>query len=860
MTVDTTERFKSYVATGLQATLYAIPFQFYEVDVYVNAALQQEGIHYILIDGSGGGSTGSIQFILGSEPTAGASIALVGDQTIQQPTAYTDFDDAPSDVYERTVDQLTMMVKEMDEKLGRSLRGALFSPQLPALDFAGSPNSVVVTDQFGVPQLADANNLNLGSSFYQQGGTGSVVLDWLVWAKGVNVTPEQFGAKNDGTTDDGPAIQRAINYCRSLPNGGTVTMLPGTGYKIATAIDAFPSKRLCLDWMPGSLWLCALTGAATVMLKGSHPTVPGTRGLMLKLVSPNWDFHSSVTAGTVGAVFFEYLHASGLVVEGTGKALHYRDNTLVRLSATWNCDLGPWSLWGGSISKWRKVPDPALQFSVSSGSPNISATGGTPFDASDIGRTLLLQDNSLQAQLFTVQSVTNSTNIVATQNADVTFTNAGGCFDPVKATINSGSATLTFETSVLTASDVGRVVYVMDARTQTGNKCPLRATITAQGGTTATLDTAATVTATNVYVLFSPSVEIFSSFTAGEAINDIQWNNLHIEQTKGAGLVVSSDGSGGTGISFDTFKVHGWNSVFDSSATSFHMLLAVSDARLSGMIHGRSQNSHGRIIINGVRDEVSFDYITNEGVNRQPLVYTRNNHNAAKVVVNDVSVIDQNISQASMDALLLNSDALGKLYRNGVISHTANVRTNFRDYQDDRLTNIGDATADTDALSYQGAKKYLSYTFQSWVASSVTGTTNETVLATIAIPAGAIGANGSVEVEALFSQNNSGNSKTARIRFGASGAGTGGTLYDAAANTTNLAEKMHQRIGNRGAANSQVGNQILGDEGWGAGASGHQTSAINTANATEIALTGQLANAADSITLEGYIVTIHYKA
>lgn len=52
------------------------------------------------------------------------------------------------------------------------------------------------------------------------------------------------------------------------------------------------------------------------------------------------------------------------------------------------------------------------------------------------------------------------------------------------------------------------------------------------------------------------------------------------------------------------------------------------------------------------------------------------------------------------------------------------------------------------------------------VAVSHTGDTIETVLANIAIPAGAMGANGALHITAVFSYTNSANAKTLRIRLG----------------------------------------------------------------------------------------------
>jgi len=56
--------------------------------------------------------------------------------------------------------------------------------------------------------------------------------------------------------------------------------------------------------------------------------------------------------------------------------------------------------------------------------------------------------------------------------------------------------------------------------------------------------------------------------------------------------------------------------------------------------------------------------------------------------------------------------------------------------------------------------------------SSVTGTTSETTLATVTIPAGFILKNAVVEVWTLFQVTNSANNKTLRLKFGTSNAFT----------------------------------------------------------------------------------------
>ena len=143
---------------------------------------------------------------------------------------------------------------------------------------------------------------------------------------------------------------------------------------------------------------------------------------------------------------------------------------------------------------------------------------------------------------------------------------------------------------------------------------------------------------------------------------------------------------------------------------------------------------------------------------------------------------------------------------------------------------------------------------QATVGVAVTGTTSETVLATITIPAGAMGLNGRIEVWSTWTNNSSGNSKSFAARFGASGAGTGGTQIWGSANTTNLGGCSFQGVCNRNSLSIQIGvGSLGGNSGVGsASPSAPPTMAVNTANASEVVLTGTLANAGDTITLEAY--------
>lgn len=179
-------------------------------------------------------------------------------------------------------------------------------------------------------------------------------------------------------------------------------------------------------------------------------------------------------------------------------------------------------------------------------------------------------------------------------------------------------------------------------------------------------------------------------------------------------------------------------------------------------------------------------------------------------------------------------------------------------------TDVPVADGGTGASTAQGAAANLAVPYvvaKSAVAVSVGAVTTETVLATIAIPAGAIGPNGFVRFKCAFSNNNSGNNKTFKAYFGASGAGTGGTQLWTVVHTTNVSVIYVGGVANRNSASSQVSaTNPVSATGLGSAASALATSTVDTTAASEIVLTGTKANSGDTLTLEFYEVDIVYGA
>lgn len=141
---------------------------------------------------------------------------------------------------------------------------------------------------------------------------------------------------------------------------------------------------------------------------------------------------------------------------------------------------------------------------------------------------------------------------------------------------------------------------------------------------------------------------------------------------------------------------------------------------------------------------------------------------------------------------------------------------------------------------------------QSAVAVSNTATTSEEALATVAIPARAIGPNGRLRITTTWTVTNSANTKTMRVRLG----GLSGTAFMVSAQTAIVAEKTMTEIANRNSASSQVGFISTNTSGFGTGTGSNVTGTINTAVAQDLVITGQKASSGETLTLESYLVEV----
>jgi len=134
---------------------------------------------------------------------------------------------------------------------------------------------------------------------------------------------------------------------------------------------------------------------------------------------------------------------------------------------------------------------------------------------------------------------------------------------------------------------------------------------------------------------------------------------------------------------------------------------------------------------------------------------------------------------------------------------------------------------------------------------SVTGTLVETTLATISVPANAMGANGALRITAQWSKTGTAGTGEPRIKFG------GTTFVDGgAAGATVISGRTQVQIHNRNATNSQVAmaaNQANFSFG---NLTATVTSAIDTTSSQDVTFTCQLGNTGDTCTLESYSIEL----
>lgn len=147
---------------------------------------------------------------------------------------------------------------------------------------------------------------------------------------------------------------------------------------------------------------------------------------------------------------------------------------------------------------------------------------------------------------------------------------------------------------------------------------------------------------------------------------------------------------------------------------------------------------------------------------------------------------------------------------------------------------------------------------QSGAAIDMTGAATEQFMATYTLPGGLMSANAQIEIFCLWSVPNTANSKTLRIKHSAVGGGIGGDIisfYSCALTTSSQLQAITViRAANSTTAQKGWGIGSTVPSGIGAISSTLRSFARATQNDSDLVITGQLADTAETITLEAYTI------
>lgn len=133
-------------------------------------------------------------------------------------------------------------------------------------------------------------------------------------------------------------------------------------------------------------------------------------------------------------------------------------------------------------------------------------------------------------------------------------------------------------------------------------------------------------------------------------------------------------------------------------------------------------------------------------------------------------------------------------------------------------------------------------------AASVTGTTTETTLSSYTVPAGLLGAGGSLEVVAWYAHTSSANNKISRVRF----AGTNVGAVTSSTNTTAMIRSEAAAV----STSTSRGLIVLSGSNQDALAKGYVSFSLDTTAAIPVAATSQLSDGGDSSSLVNFSVSL----
>ena len=233
MTISTTDSRISYNGNGV-TTIFSFPYRFLANGDLVVVSVSSTGVETVktlttdyTLTGAGDDAGGSVTMLVA--PASGTRLVIYRNTAITQEVDYISGDPFPAETHEQALDRLTMIAQEIAPNLARAIT-------LPVGDASGLNESLPAAanrlDRFivfdaatGATEISTITQTQVASAVaaayaagstadaitFLQEGTGAVSRS--VQAKmrdQENLSPADFGAVGDGTTDDTTAVSNMV--------------------------------------------------------------------------------------------------------------------------------------------------------------------------------------------------------------------------------------------------------------------------------------------------------------------------------------------------------------------------------------------------------------------------------------------------------------------------------------------------------------------------------------------------------------------------------------------------------------------------------------------------------------------------
>ncbi len=242
MTVSSTTNKATYSGNGTTTT-FTVPFYFLaaaDLQVILRSSAGVETVQTLTsqytVTGAGVPSGGTVTMV--TAPASGTTLTILRNIEATQQTDLLPNDRLPAESLETALDKLTMLVQQLDEETGRSLKypssDAAASAQLPAASLRAG--KYLAFDALGLPTVSSSSPTPYLASdvSFTASGTGAAPRSVSAKLRDM-VSVKDFGAIGDGSADDTVAFANAATAAASV---GAAVYVPATAshYKLTDEV------------------------------------------------------------------------------------------------------------------------------------------------------------------------------------------------------------------------------------------------------------------------------------------------------------------------------------------------------------------------------------------------------------------------------------------------------------------------------------------------------------------------------------------------------------------------------------------------------------------------------------------------